>query len=109
MPIALAAADLCVCRSGASTLGELPAVGLPAILVPGPFAGGHQRFNAAVLSEAGGGLVVKNHEVDAKLVPLTLSLLADQRRLEEMSRAMSSLARPDAAEVIARELLELAA
>ena len=109
MPTALAAADLAVCRSGASTLGELPAAGLPAILVPGPFAGGHQRHNAAVLARAGGAEVLANERVGGELVDRVLSLLATPSRLAEMATAMRSMFRPEAARVIADELVRLAA
>src|SRR5262249_14197124 len=81
IPVAIAAADLAVCRAGASTLGELPAAGLPAILVPGPFAGGHQRYNAAVLERAGGAQVVTNERVGDELVPAALALLRQPDRL----------------------------
>jgi UDP-N-acetylglucosamine--N-acetylmuramyl-(pentapeptide) pyrophosphoryl-undecaprenol N-acetylglucosamine transferase len=110
MPLALAAADLCVSRSGASTLGELPAAGLPAILVPYPYAGGHQKHNAEVLVRAGGAVMLTNDEVrEGKLLPLALELLADTGRLHRMSFAMKSLSRPNAAREIAEALLELVA
>ena len=106
MPTALAAADLAVCRAGASTLGELPAAGLPAILVPGPFAGGHQRHNAAVLERAGGAEVLTNEKVPAGSGSATLPLLAAPDRLQAMSAAMHALFKPEAARVIAEELVE---
>lgn len=109
MPTALAAADLCVGRSGASTLGELPAAGLPAVLVPYPYAGGHQKYNADVLVRACGAVLLTNDEVaQGRLVPEVLSLLGDPSRLARMSSAMRSFSRPEAARVLAETLLELA-
>jgi UDP-N-acetylglucosamine--N-acetylmuramyl-(pentapeptide) pyrophosphoryl-undecaprenol N-acetylglucosamine transferase len=109
MPTALAAADLCVSRAGASTLGELPAAGLPAILAPYPYAGGHQQYNAEVLVRAGGAVLLANDRAGAELVPLALSLLRDSPRLASMSSAMRGLSRPEAARSLAEALLELAA
>jgi len=110
MPTALAAADLCVSRSGASTLGELPAAGLPAILVPYPYAGGHQTANAEVLVHAGGAVLLENQRARAgELVPLILELLADTPRRERMAAAMKARSQPEAARTIAAALLELAA
>jgi UDP-N-acetylglucosamine--N-acetylmuramyl-(pentapeptide) pyrophosphoryl-undecaprenol N-acetylglucosamine transferase len=109
MPTALAAADLAVSRAGASTLGELPAAGLPAILVPYPYAGGHQKYNAEVLERAGGALTLTSDEVrQGKLVPLVLALLGDGARLAAMASAMRSFSRPDAARTLVDALLELA-
>jgi UDP-N-acetylglucosamine--N-acetylmuramyl-(pentapeptide) pyrophosphoryl-undecaprenol N-acetylglucosamine transferase len=103
----MAAADLAVCRSGASTLGELPAVGLPAILVPYRYAGGHQRLNARYLERHGAAVILEDEEVDL-LLPLAGSLLHDQARLRAMRAAAFRLARPDAARRIAALVLELA-
>ncbi|MHB8618389.1 MAG: undecaprenyldiphospho-muramoylpentapeptide beta-N-acetylglucosaminyltransferase [Chloroflexota bacterium] len=110
MPLAMAAADLAVCRAGASTLGELPAAGLPAILVPYPYAGGHQKLNAEVLARAGAARVLDNEQVRrGKLMPLLLSLLGDAEQKERMAAAMRSRARPEAAGNILDALRELAA
>lgn len=106
-PWAMATADLAVCRSGASTLGELPAVGLPAVLVPYPYAGGHQRINARYLERHGAAMVLDDHDLD-QMLPLVGSLLHDEKRLRAMRDASSRLARPDAANRIAGILLELA-
>jgi UDP-N-acetylglucosamine--N-acetylmuramyl-(pentapeptide) pyrophosphoryl-undecaprenol N-acetylglucosamine transferase len=106
-PWAMAAADLAVCRSGASTLGELPAVALPAVLVPYPHAGGHQRINARYLEDNGAAVVLDDDDLD-RLLPLVGGLLHDEKRLEAMRDASRRLARPDAARRIAGILLELA-
>lgn len=107
-PWAMAAADLAVCRSGASVLGELPAVGLPAVLVPYPYAGGHQRINARYLERHGAALVLDDEEL-SRMLPLVGALLHDEPRLREMREAARRLARPDAARRIAGILLDLAA
>jgi UDP-N-acetylglucosamine--N-acetylmuramyl-(pentapeptide) pyrophosphoryl-undecaprenol N-acetylglucosamine transferase len=94
---AYAAADLVCCRSGASTVCELTAVGLPAVYVPLPVGNGEQRLNAEPVVAAGGGLQVDDAEmtpawVTANVVPL----LADTGRLEAMARAASALGLPHA-------------
>ena len=107
MPWAMAAADLALCRAGASVLGELPAVTLPAILVPYPYAGGHQRLNARYLVDNGAAALLENKEL-ASMLPLVGELLHDGARLQSMREATRRLARPDAAARIAHILLDLA-
>jgi UDP-N-acetylglucosamine--N-acetylmuramyl-(pentapeptide) pyrophosphoryl-undecaprenol N-acetylglucosamine transferase len=104
---AMAAADLAICRSGASVLGELPAVGLPAVLVPYPYAGGHQRINARYIERKGAAIVLDDSELNG-MMPVVGELLHDESRLRSMREASRKLARPDAATRIARILLELA-
>ena len=108
LPWAMAAADLSVCRAGASVLGELPAVGLPAVLVPYPYAGGHQRHNAAYLADNGAATVMTNGELKRRLLPLIGELLHSEERLRAMAEAARRLARPDATRTIARLVLEVA-
>jgi UDP-N-acetylglucosamine--N-acetylmuramyl-(pentapeptide) pyrophosphoryl-undecaprenol N-acetylglucosamine transferase len=105
--LAYGAADIAVARAGGS-VWELAAAGLPAVLVPGEFAtGGHQRKNADWFARAGGAVVVR--ESDASRVPdAVAALLHDRARLQAMADAMRAAARPDAAERIADELVELA-
>jgi UDP-N-acetylglucosamine--N-acetylmuramyl-(pentapeptide) pyrophosphoryl-undecaprenol N-acetylglucosamine transferase len=105
-PGVMAAADLALCRSGASVMGELPAVGLPAVLVPYPYAGGHQWLNARHLERNGAALTLDDSEVDTFL-PIVRDLLADQERLRAMREASHRLARPTAASRIAHILLDL--
>jgi UDP-N-acetylglucosamine--N-acetylmuramyl-(pentapeptide) pyrophosphoryl-undecaprenol N-acetylglucosamine transferase len=107
MPWAMAAADLAVMRSGASTLGELTAVGLPAILVPYPYAGGHQRANARYLEHLGGAVVLEEEELPY-LFERVRGLFDDRPQLEAMTAALRSAARPEAAQEIARLVLEAA-
>jgi UDP-N-acetylglucosamine--N-acetylmuramyl-(pentapeptide) pyrophosphoryl-undecaprenol N-acetylglucosamine transferase len=109
MADAMAAADLAVMRSGASVLGELPAAGLPAVLVPGVYEGGYnQRANARYLADEGCAVVLENEELGT-LTDVVRGLLADETKRRAMSDAARRLAQPDAARTIARMLTELAA
>jgi len=108
MGAALAAADLVVSRAGASTLGEYPQFGLPAILVPYPHSWRYQEVNAEYLAQRRAALVIPNAELRDRLLPVVRELVRDRQRLAEMSLAMRSIAQPHAAETIARELLDLA-
>ncbi len=105
-PWAVAAADLALCRAGASVLGELPAVGLPAVLVPYPYAGAHQRLNARHLADNGAAVILDDHDLGSML-SLVGGLLHDSDRLDAMSEASRRLARPEAARNIARLILDL--
>ena len=104
MPRTLAAADVAVCRAGASTCFELAAVGLPALLVPSPFVtADHQTANAQHLVDAGAARLVPDAELTPeRLVHEVDALLADQERLAVMARAMRTIARPGAADAIAQ-------
>jgi len=107
---ALTGADLVVSRAGAATLGEFPAVGVPAVVVPYPHAGAHQAENAAVLAEAGGAIVIPDDQLTGKRLAETVrQVLADEARLAAMRANMRRLARPDAARRIAEMLREEAA
>jgi UDP-N-acetylglucosamine--N-acetylmuramyl-(pentapeptide) pyrophosphoryl-undecaprenol N-acetylglucosamine transferase len=103
MELAYAAADLVLCRSGANTVAELTAVGLPAVFVPLPIGNGEQRLNATHVVDAGGALMVADGDLDAAYVNATvLPLLTDPARLATMTAAAKSQGRPDAADTLAR-------
>jgi UDP-N-acetylglucosamine:LPS N-acetylglucosamine transferase len=107
MGAAFQAADLAVSRAGASSLGEFPAFGLPAILVPYPYAWRYQQVNAGYLSQKGAAVVIADSDLPERLLPLVLELMRDRPRREQMRQAMRALARPQAAETIAQLLVDL--
>ncbi len=105
--LAAEAADLTLSRAG-GTVWELAAVGAPAVLVPSPnVTADHQTLNARHFEEGGGAVVVPEAELE-RIPALVEELLADPERLEAMSEAMRAMARPDAADEIAEELIALA-
>jgi len=110
MPAAYAAADVVVCRAGAITLAELTARGLPAVLVPYPYAAeGHQDANAAELERAGAAVVVPDQRLTGTgLAETVLALLDDDARRQRMAGAARRLGRPDAAVRIAQLVREAA-
>lgn len=109
MDLAYAAADLAVCRSGAMTVAEVSAVGLPAVYVPLPIGNGEQRLNALPVVEAGGGLVVDDASLTPQFVAGTVAgLLNDPDRLATMTAAAALAGHPDAARRVAEVALDVA-
>ncbi|WP_058235573.1 undecaprenyldiphospho-muramoylpentapeptide beta-N-acetylglucosaminyltransferase [Devriesea agamarum] len=109
MERAYAVADLAITRSGAGTVSELAAVGLPAILVPLPIGNGEQALNGRHLVEAGGALMVPDAELTAQwLLDHALVILHDPARLETMKSAVAKACPRDAAERLADLVLEAA-
>lgn len=98
LPHALAAADVVIARAGAATLGEFPALGLPALLVPGPYAGLHQERNADFLVERGAALKIADAALRDAMMPTLKKLFDAPDQLNMMSAAMRALAVPRAAE-----------
>ncbi len=109
MGAALASADLVVSRAGASTLGEFPLFGLPAILVPYPYAWRYQKVNADFLVKNEAAVFMEDANMGRQLLPTLRTILSDPERLAKMKQSMLSLAQPQAAERIADLLRELAA
>lgn len=108
MGAAYTIADLVVARAGASALGEFPMFGLPAILVPYPYAWRYQKVNASFLEARGGAVVLADEDLPEKLLPLIQELINDPDRLKAMRDVMETLAKPEAAGRIARQILDAA-
>lgn len=108
MAEALLSADLVLGRAGSSTCAEVTALGIASILVPYPFAGAHQRENAAWLADQGAAVLVPDVELDAARLQAEVARLRDDATRAEMADRARRLGRPDAAERIAAVLLEMA-
>jgi UDP-N-acetylglucosamine--N-acetylmuramyl-(pentapeptide) pyrophosphoryl-undecaprenol N-acetylglucosamine transferase len=110
MPTLYAAADIALCRSGATSVAELAAVGLPSVLVPLPGApGDHQSANARYLVDAGAAVLVPDPQCDARRVDAEVGgLLREPALLARMAAAARSVARPDAGDHVARLVDEIA-
>lgn len=108
MDYALAAADLMVCRAGASSVTEAAAVGVPAVFVPLPIGNGEQRLNAQPVVDAGGAVLVADADfTPAWVAEHVVSLATDARQLTAMSARASALIPRDADERLARIVLEV--
>ncbi|HSM71700.1 MAG TPA: UDP-N-acetylglucosamine--N-acetylmuramyl-(pentapeptide) pyrophosphoryl-undecaprenol N-acetylglucosamine transferase, partial [Anaerolineales bacterium] len=108
MGAALAAADLVVSRAGASTLGEFPLFGLPAVLVPYPHAWRYQKVNADYLTNRGAAVKLEDRYLKEELLTTLTVLIENPNKLQAMRAAMFELSHPRAAEKIAGVLTELA-
>ncbi len=110
MECAYAAADLVMCRSGATTLAELTRIGKPAILVPYPFAAAnHQELNAQAMVESGAARMIKDSELSSKAQQYIQELISDNEALKTMSEKSLKLGKPNAGREIAEKLLALSA
>jgi UDP-N-acetylglucosamine--N-acetylmuramyl-(pentapeptide) pyrophosphoryl-undecaprenol N-acetylglucosamine transferase len=108
MGAALAAADIVISRAGASTLGEYPVFGLPAVLVPYPHAWRYQKVNADYLTRRGAAVILEDHRLNDDLLSTLNVLMDNPNKLKAMRAAMFELSHPRAAEKIANALIELA-
>ncbi len=97
MDTCMAAADLVVCRSGASVLAELEALGKPSILIPSPIVtGNHQFHNANVLGKAGAAIVIEQKDVTSEdIISRIEALYQDRAKLQSMAQSAASLAVKD--------------
>ena len=109
MDLAYAAADLAICRSGAMTVAEVSAVGLPAVYVPLPIGNGEQRLNALPVVRAGGGVLVSDSDLTPGYVAdEVVRILADAPRLRSMTAAAARAGHRDAARRVAEVVIEVA-
>jgi UDP-N-acetylglucosamine--N-acetylmuramyl-(pentapeptide) pyrophosphoryl-undecaprenol N-acetylglucosamine transferase len=109
MDLAYAAADLAICRSGAMTVAEVTAVGLPAVYVPLPIGNGEQRLNALPVVDAGGGILVDDADLSPQFVGETVAgLFTETGRLPAMTAAAALAGHRDAAQKVAEVALEVA-
>lgn len=105
---AYAAADVVVCRAGASTLAELTRLGKALIVIPYPYAAAdHQTFNAQSLVDAGAAIMIADRDVKIKIKETLVSLMHDDKRRRQMSDAGRALGKPNAGREIAQQILEL--
>ncbi len=110
MPQAMAIADLAVFRAGATGLAELTAKGIPAILIPYPYAAeNHQEYNARAVEKAGAAKVILNKDLTAQILIETIdSMIGHQDKLSAMAEASRKLGRPEASDTISELIIELA-
>lgn len=108
MDLAYAAADLVISRAGAGTISELCVLGLPTILVPSPnVAEDHQTANAKALADQGAAVLIRDSEVDARLVETALELVKDRQQLKDLSVAMKKMGTPNATRDIVEVIVSL--
>jgi UDP-N-acetylglucosamine--N-acetylmuramyl-(pentapeptide) pyrophosphoryl-undecaprenol N-acetylglucosamine transferase len=107
MPDLMSRADLIVCRAGVGTIAEATAVGLPMVLVPGTFGGGHQEENAAAMIDAGAAVRIGDAQLTGQSLVAVIEGL-DDARLRAMAKASAAAGRRDAAQSVLRLLHEVA-
>lgn len=107
MGTAFRAADLVLARAGASMMGECPAFGLPAILVPYPYAWRYQKVNADYLADRGAAIRLDDENLMDELLPIVKGILGNKNRLENMSNSARALDVPDSAARLAQLVLDL--
>ena len=108
MEYAYAAADVVLCRSGATTLAELTRLGKPAVLVPYPHAAAnHQELNARTMVEAGAAVMIKDSDLDEKALSTLREILLNEAARNEMSKKSLQLGKPNAGREIAQKIVAL--
>ena len=109
MEYAYAAADVVVCRAGATTLAELTRLGKASILIPYPHAAAdHQTYNAQTLVDAGAAVMIEDRDVKMKLKDVLNSIMNNDKKRQHMNEASLAIGKPNAGREIAQRILELA-
>ncbi len=109
LPEKIRRADLVLSRAGAGAISEVSAIGVPMILVPGPFAGGHQRLNAEPFARAGAAVMISNEDCDgSRVIDEIAAIVNAPERYRKMVDAMGSLGRPAAADEVVALLQSVA-
>ena len=109
MEYAYSAADVVVCRAGATTLAEVTRLGKASVLIPYPYAASdHQTFNAQTLVDAGAAVMIADRDVKMKLKDVMYSILNDDTKRNQMNKASRAIGKADAGRDIAKRILELA-
>ncbi|MFC0266048.1 undecaprenyldiphospho-muramoylpentapeptide beta-N-acetylglucosaminyltransferase [Alloscardovia macacae] len=109
MDAIMAAADVVICRSGAGTVAELTALGVPAIYVPLPIGNGEQIYNAQPVVDAGGGIIVHDDDLNAQWIrDHVVPLVEKKEELDSMSQAAWNYGKRDAAQKMAQTILDIA-
>jgi UDP-N-acetylglucosamine--N-acetylmuramyl-(pentapeptide) pyrophosphoryl-undecaprenol N-acetylglucosamine transferase len=106
--LALASADIAVARGGAAVMGEFPLFGLPSILIPYPHSWRYQRVNAEYMQQRGAAILLEDEVIADQMAPAVIELMSNESKLDRMRYASRSLATPNAAPKIAREIERLA-
>jgi UDP-N-acetylglucosamine--N-acetylmuramyl-(pentapeptide) pyrophosphoryl-undecaprenol N-acetylglucosamine transferase len=108
MEYAYAAADVVICRAGATTLAELTRLGKASVLIPYPHAAAdHQTHNAQTLADAGAAVMIADRDVKMKLQDAIHSIMNDDKKRNQMNEASRAIGKPNAGREIARRILEL--
>ncbi len=109
MHLAYQAADLILCRAGATTIAEITRIGIPVIFVPfAASAGGHQKENARAMVNSGASLMVEENDLKRKDLPKEIiMLIKDKRQLNHMQKSCAELGKPDSAKDIVQDISDL--
>jgi UDP-N-acetylglucosamine--N-acetylmuramyl-(pentapeptide) pyrophosphoryl-undecaprenol N-acetylglucosamine transferase len=111
MPLALQAADLVVCRAGASTLSELALLGKPSVLIPLPAEIGSspQEVNAAAFAQKQAAEIIRNVDLKPEMLVLRIKdIITSTMRLQHMSKAVREFAKPEATKTIVETVVQMA-